>query len=60
MENKYTEHLKCPECKFLKLIEDYEIMRVFSDRVVIQFKCFNCNHTEFKVFVRKNHIDYFK
>ncbi len=43
MENKYIEHLQCPECGAFKLIEDHEIMRVFDHAMIIRFKCASCD-----------------
>ncbi len=48
MENKYIDHIECPECGAFKLIEDYEIMRVYSKVITIQFKCYECGHVERK------------
>ncbi len=46
MENKYIDHIKCPECGAYKLIEDHEIMRVYDHAIIIRFECANCGFAQ--------------
>ncbi len=54
MENKYIEHLKCHECGAFKLIEDYEIMRVYSQAMIIRFKCTCCGFAQRSRYYKSN------
>ncbi len=53
MENKYISHIKCPKCDMFKLIEDHEIMRVYDQAVMIQFKCYYCGYIQHQIYRRK-------
>ncbi len=46
MDNKYIEPIKCPLCSTFKLIEDFEIMRVYPQGMIIRSKCDNCGYAQ--------------